>query len=56
MIVYVARCDYPDCPERGPEAETATTAQVKALDAGWQRSRVAGDWLDLCPSHQRWPA
>jgi hypothetical protein len=54
MIMFTAKCDHPDCGERGPEAETGTLARGAALDAGWQRWRAPdGELLDLCPPHRQ---
>ena len=53
MITWSAKCDYPDCPERGPEAETETGARVRAMNAGWQRWRSGDELLDLCPTHHQ---
>ena len=54
MITWSAKCDYPECKTRGPEAETEVGARDRAYDAGWQRWRAPGDeLLDLCPAHHQ---
>lgn len=56
MITYVARCDYPECEERGPECTSPADALAGALGVGWQRWHNPSDddeLLDLCPAHHQ---